>query len=432
MTSVARGPVRAPPAGTREPDGTGHPALRGLPAVWLRANCPCGDCRDPGSGQRLVTITDLPATVTVTEVRASDTAVEVVFGPDGHRAVFAAAWLAQYGDQAGEDGAEQHGTAHDDDRTEDAKRLWAAADLGGELPQGWWPRYLADPAHRLSCLSAVLTLGVVVLHDVPCEPGAVLAVARSLGYVRETNYGRLFDVRAERTPANLAFTRLPIAPHTDNPYRDPVPTVQLLHCLQGAPGGGASTFTDGFWAAAALRGQDPAAFACLTTTPVTFAYADADAVLRATGPMIGLDPRGRIRQIRFNGRSLTPVRLPTAQAREFCAAYRAFAELAASPEAMVTAMLAPGDCVIIDNTRVLHGRAGFTDGVGAHRAGTGRRHLQGCYADLDGLASAVAVLARGLDGTSGQDGPPDQDGLPGQDGPSGQDHHPGRDGRAGS
>ena len=84
----------------------------------------------------------------------------------------------------------------------------------------------------------MLTHGLVLLHDVPREPGAVLAVARSLGYVRETNYGRLFDVRAGPAAANLAFTRLPIAPHTDNPYRDPVPTVQLLHCLNAAAGGG--------------------------------------------------------------------------------------------------------------------------------------------------------------------------------------------------
>ena len=225
--------------------------------------------------------------------------------------------------------------------------------------------------------------------------------------MRETNYGRLFDVRAEPAAANLAFTRLPIAPHTDNPYRDPVPTVQLLHCLHAAAdGGGDSTFTDGFRTAAVLREQDPTAFTCLTTTPVTFAYADATAALRATGPMIGLDPRGRIRQIRFNGRSLAPVRLPAAQARAFYAAYRAFAGLVADPDAMATARLAPGDCVIIDNTRVLHGRAGFTDGTGAHHEGahppsTGRRHLQGCYADLDGLASTVAVLARGQAGQAG-------------------------------
>jgi gamma-butyrobetaine dioxygenase len=396
LTTLARGPMGAQvPA--EEPDGDGHPALRGLPAVWLRANCPCGGCRDPRSGQRLLTITGLPADVTVTCVRASAAAVEVVFGPDGHRAIFDPRWLARYGDQAGEADATPGG--QDDDRAEDAKRLWVAADLGGEPPQGWWPRYLADPVHRSSCLSAVLAQGLVVLHDVPCEPGAVLAVARSLGYVRETNYGRLFEVRSEPTPANLAFTRLPIAPHTDNPYRDPVPTVQLLHCLRGAAGGGGSTFADGFRAAAALRSQNPAAFACLSTTPVTFAYTDEATELRATGPMIGLDPHGRIRQIRFNERSLTPVRLPAAQARAFYAAYRAFAELISTPDATVTAMLSPGDCVIIDNTRILHGRADFTD-----RRGGGRRHLQGCYADLDGLASAVAVMARGHDGQPGHTG----------------------------
>jgi gamma-butyrobetaine dioxygenase len=233
--------------------------------------------------------------------------------------------------------------------------------------------------------------------------------------VRETNYGRLFDVRAEPAAANLAFTRLPIAPHTDNPYRDPVPTVQLLHCLHAAAGGGDSTFTDGFRAAAVLREQDPAAFTCLATTPVTFAYADAATVLRATGPMIGLDPRGRIRQIRLNGRSLAPVRLPAAQARAFYAAYRAFAELAAGPEAMVTSRLASGDCVIFDNTRILHGRTAFADGGG----NTGRRHLQGCYADLDGLASAAAVLARG------QPGQPGQPGRAGRDGPAGRDEQAG-------
>jgi gamma-butyrobetaine dioxygenase len=412
LTTLARGPDGAQvPAGTREPDGTGHPALRGLPAVWLRANCPCGACCDPGSGQRLVALTDLPPDVTVAGVRASGAVVEVVFGPDGHRAVLDQRWLARYGEPdvpRARAGAAPGG--QDDGRTEDAKRLWAAADLGGEPPQGWWPRYLADPVHRRSCLSAVLAQGLVVLHDVPCEPGAVLAVARSLGYVRETNYGRLFEVRAEPAPANLAFTRRPIAPHTDNPYRDPVPTIQLLHSLRGAAGGGESTFADGFQAAAVLRSQDPAAFACLTTTPVTFAYSDEVTELCATGPMIGLDPRGRIRQIRFNDRSLTPVRLPTEQARAFYAACRAFAERISSQEATVTAMLSPGDCVIVDNTRVLHGRAGFTD-----RRGGGHRHLQGCYADLDGLASAVAVMARGHDGH-----------------PSGQPGHSGRTGRAGS
>ena len=78
----------------------------------------------------------------------------------------------------------------------------------------------------------MLRWGFVLLHDVPAEPGLVLEVAASFGFVRETNYGRLFDVRVEPRPGNLAFTSRRILPHTDNPYRDPAPTVQLLHCLR--------------------------------------------------------------------------------------------------------------------------------------------------------------------------------------------------------
>ena len=84
----------------------------------------------------------------------------------------------------------------------------------------------------------------------PPNPGMVLTVARSFAYVRTTNYGDLFDVRVEARPVNLAFTGQAIAPHTDNPYRDPVPGIQLLHCLQSSPGGGDNTFIDGFAAAA--------------------------------------------------------------------------------------------------------------------------------------------------------------------------------------
>ena len=220
--------------------------------------------------------------------------VRVTFEPDGHQAVFARSWLAA---AVADEPA---------DRTEDAKRLWLAADFSGGLPEGRWERYLAEPGHRAACLASLLTGGFVLLRDVPSVPGTVLEVAGSMGYVRETNYGRLFDVRATADPANLAFSARAIAPHTDNPYRDPVPTVQLLDCLASAAEGGDSALVDGFAAASLLRAEDPAAFAVLAGSPVTFAYRDASAELRATMPMIGVDPRGRITQVRFNNRSMQP------------------------------------------------------------------------------------------------------------------------------
>jgi len=222
---------------------------------------------------------------------------------------------------------------------------------------------------------------------VPAEPGTVLEVAASFGFVRETNYGRLFDVRVEPRPGNLAYTSRRILPHTDNPYRDPAPTVQLLHCLRAAGAGGETGLVDGFAAARELRATDRETFDLIARTPVPFGYRNKNTELRASQPLIQLSPHGRVCGVRFNNRSARPLRLPYAELTAFYAAYRRWAELLARPERQLNLRLAPGDCLIFDNTRVLHGRTAFS--------ATGGRHLQGCYADLDGLASSLAVLARG-------------------------------------
>jgi gamma-butyrobetaine dioxygenase len=435
----------------------------GFPALWLRHNCPCPECLDPVTGQRLIEVSAIPDECGVTVETETAASVTVVFAPDGHRAVFSRAWLADRALPAGRAAtparspwlaglagvperstppgprtADEHEVGRDaltgqdaDPRTEDGKRLWRAADLaaapassapapvappaggtaapGGRpgsvpFPVADWDNYLVDDAMRAVCLDAVARLGFALLRGVPVTPGTVLRVAGTFGFVRETNYGKLFDVRVVADPANLAFTSREIPPHTDNPYRDPVPTLQLLHCLRDASLGGDTGLVDGFAAAAALRREDPASFAVLTATPWPFAYADKETELHARAPLIALTPDGRITAVRLNNRSMGPLRLPYEQAEAAYAAYRAWAALLGCPEFLLTMRLAPGDCLVFDNTRVLHARTAFAapgdatgDGAqeGAPGGGTTReRHLQGCYADIDGLLSTLAVLRR--------------------------------------
>lgn len=353
------------------------------PAIWLRDNCSCEECRHPGNGQKLFNIGDLAEGIRVDEVHEDDGMVHVRFAPDGHTAVFDGDWLRSWLPDASE--------APEDPRVDDAKQLWNATTIG-QVSQADWADYQRDPSTKAAALDAVLRTGLVVLRGVETTPRRVLDVAASFGFVRDTNYGDLFDVRIEANPVNLAFTGLPITPHTDNPYRDPVPTLQLLHCLQNAARGGDSGFVDGFHAAAVLRDEDQEAFDVLSRTEVTYRFASADAELSATRPMIGLDPYGRVREIRFNNRSMQPVRLRPADAERFYDAYRAFAEVLNRPDQQVIMRMQPGDCVIFDNTRLLHARSAF-EGCPAEGAG-GERHLQGCYADLDGLESTLAVLRR--------------------------------------
>jgi gamma-butyrobetaine dioxygenase len=350
-----------------------------------------------------------------------DDSVEVTFVPDGHRSAFSRAWLAEWAVDA-------DGGADADPRTEDGKVLWRAAPPGAmpvadvssqgpalaeltSVPTADWAAYLADDAVRLSLLDAVARYGAALLRHVPAVPGTVTSVAETFGYVRETNYGRIFDVRVVADPANLAFTSRAIAPHTDNPYRDPVPTLQLLHCLRDAPVGGDTVLVDGFAAATALRDEDPVSFGVLTSTPIPFAYVDKATSLAACQPLIAVTPRGRVTGVRLNNRSMQPLRLPYPETEAVYAAYRAWTATVGRPEFALGLRLAPGDCLIFDNTRILHARTAFTappppspasteppasgaaPGPGA-APGVGERHLQGCYADLDGLLSTLAVLRR--------------------------------------
>jgi gamma-butyrobetaine dioxygenase len=392
----------------KPPERAGHPVnaephlagvdrgLFGLPAIWLRVNCPCSMCRDPRTDERLVTITDLPQEVWVTSARQAGDRVEVEFGPDKHRSVFDVAWLRQFaveshdvgarGERFPDGSAEASALGAEDERTEDAKRLWSGEDIATAFPRGSWPLFQAEAAHKQACLSAVLRDGFVVLGDVPREPGAVLAVAESVGFVRQTSVGPVVDVQIGSLPPVQAFTTRPLTPRTHQPFRDPLPTLEIVHCLEDAAEGGESILVDGFHAAAALRDKDRAAFTVLASSEVTFAYSGARSEFRATKPVIGVDPRGRIREIRLDTSYMLPLRMPPTEIVGFYAAYRAFSEVLGWPGQPLTFMLNPGDCLIFDNTRILNGRTGFL--------GTGRRHMQVCWTDLDGLASTLAMMRR--------------------------------------
>ena len=89
----------------------------------------------------------------------------------------------------------------------------------------------------------------------------------------------------EPNPTNLAYTGLGLPPHTDNPYREPVPTLQLLYCLENSATGGESQVIDGFAAALALKDEAPEDFEILTKTPVPFVFeGQAGVRLRAQRP----------------------------------------------------------------------------------------------------------------------------------------------------
>ena len=334
-------------------------------ATWLRDNAQTPDARNPANGQRLVDVSDVPEKTAFQDAVVSGSgALEVTFAPDGYRSVYTPDWLRSF---------------LEDRRHAPSKTLWDASHA--ILDRSFedvteQPRALAD------WLGAVAKDGIALLRGVPAESEAVFRVADLFGYVRETNYGKLFDVRSVADPTNLAFTSQGLMVHTDNPYRNPVPGLQLLHCLQSDAEGGMSVFVDGFKAADRLRQEHAGAFEILSSVWVPFRFYDGEADLQSRTPIICVDDGGTPTAIRYNNRSVAPID-PGPDVEAFYDAYRKFSALLQDPAGEVTVQLGPGDCIVFDNERVLHGRKAFKQAS---------RWLQGCYADKDSLLSKLRIL----------------------------------------
>lgn len=337
--------------------------------LWLRDNCRCGHCLHP-SGQRLHETWQLDPGIRPRRVQSDDTALHILW-EDGHESRYAAEFLAR--------------CAYDR-RTFDrpVPRLWSS-DLDTSGVTFGYAQVAADKRARLAWLQAVRDHGFAFLTGVPTEPGTILQVIDLFGFVRETNYGRVFEVISEPQPVNLAYTPMPLSLHTDNPYRDPVPTLQLLHCLKAAEAGGVTALADGFRAAELLREDDPDAFRLLATVPVNFRFRGEQVDLQHRDTMIGLDSGGGIRSIRVNNRSAAPVDVPFEHMEDFYRAYQRFMSLLQEGGCKITFRMQAGDLVLLDNQRVLHGR---------EEQALGERHLQGAYADRDNLLSVLRVLER--------------------------------------
>ncbi len=344
-------------------------------AIWLRDNALDPETRAPGNGQRLITIGDIPSNISVSAAEIQNGDLSVTFQPENKSVMFPADWLADH--------VYDREQAQDVGRTASGVTTW---ERGISAPSGDWERVHTDPEAKRSWLAAVAEYGFAKLTGGPTEPESLLKVADLFGYVRQTNYGPYFEVRTEVNPTNLAYTGLGLQAHTDNPYRDPVPTLQILYCLENSAEGGDSIVVDGFRAVERLRDQNPEGFALLAGYPARFEYKGSDGVcLRSRRPMIELSPDGELIGIRFNNRSSAPfVDVPFDKMEAYYAAYRQLGEIIDDPAMGVSFKLEPGESFIVDNTRVMHARLGYS--------GAGSRWLQGCYADKDGLLSTLAAM----------------------------------------
>ena len=229
--------------------------------------------------------------------------------------------------------------------------------------------------------------GFVVISNVPTNNNFIVKFANSIGSVRRTNFGEYFDVKSKPDPNDLAYTSLHLAPHTDNPYRNPVPCIQLLHCIENEVSGGFSTLVDGYTVTEDLKNENPDFYKILTEVKVKFKFIDKEVVLEDWSELIKLNDDKTFKQVRFSPRLDYVPMLDKEKLDLYYKARKKLSEMYNSDKYRVEFKLTPKDLLMMDNHRLLHGRT-------AYETKEGKRFLQGCYIDYDSTEGKLRHLKR--------------------------------------
>jgi trimethyllysine dioxygenase len=232
-------------------------------------------------------------------------------------------------------------------------------------------------------LGDIARYGVAMVSDAPSDMTAVEALAKRIGYIRHTVFGGSWTLSSEVVAhADSAYGAATLEPHTDGCYSHDGPGMQMFVCAERTGDGGESVLVDGFAAAEHLRHSEPDAFEILSSVQVPGHYIEDGVHIAAKRPTIRLDEGGELLQVTFNNYDRSPFVLPAREMRDWYDAYRALHERVSDRESWWMHRLEPGDGLIFDNWRCLHGRMAYS----------GIRVFNGGYLNHEDLESALRLV----------------------------------------
>ena len=232
-----------------------------------------------------------------------------------------------------------------------------------------------------SLLSKLHSFGFAVIKDCKKNMSSVEFLAKKIGYVRNSIFGGLWSFESNADMADSAYTNEELRPHTDSTYSNDAPGLQLLLCCEYDAKGGDSIMVDGLKIAETIKSKNQNLYDVLTKIDVPGNYTGDGVILEAKRPIIKLDDNNHINQISFNNYDRAPFRLDPELTKIFYEAISLFDNLANSKQYQWRHILKPGELLIFNNWRVLHGRGSFN----------GKRKMKGCYINKEDFDSSCKI-----------------------------------------
>ena len=367
--------------------------------VLLRDSCTCASCVDPFSKQKNFQTTDIPENIEAIAVETNtDGSIQLHWMNDipGWKRSHVTTLSADF-----EKRISSPETALQAHYNLKKRIYWDKTKITKAFRYFTYEDYMKNDNALFSLLRMLNIYGLVILRGVPDTEIAVADIANRIGTIRDTFYGRTWDVKSKPKAKNVAYTAQYLGLHMDLLYMTTPPGFQFLHCLKNSCKGGSSLFSDSWKAAAKdLSSEDRE---ILTQFEIPYHYENAGEHYYFRHPVIEMglesgskrDPKDAagIRQVNYSppfqdmhhprGHDIVE---NTQLFGKAMGALRKFATAVESEENLFEYRLQEGECVIFNNRRVLHGRRQFD-------ASGGERWLKGTYIDTDVLMSRFRVLS---------------------------------------
>ena len=350
---------------------TDHTVTR-YPWIWLRDHAHDDETLHPVTQQRQLFTAEVDADLVATDVALNEDSIDLAWSDLSPNSVLPVTFLAKYRTPT---------VARPTSR--DGITLWNGAIIRAHVPMVPYGAIMGSDDGVREWLAKTDEFGFCLAVGTPASFEATEALLRRIGYVRETIFGGMWEFTADLTKADTAYTNLELRPHTDGTYSHDAPGVQMLHCLQFDGTGGDSTMVDAFAIAKHMAAEMPEHFATLSTVAVPGQYIGDGSHLMAARPIFRHDHAGHLVQVSFNNYDRAPFLLPELEMIAFYDALRAFDTLANDQSLQWRHVLAPGEALLFDNWRVMHGRAAFT----------GLRRMCGGYVNREDVESRLRQLA---------------------------------------
>ncbi len=334
---------------------------------WLRDYCLCPACRDRGSSQRIFDLSELSSDLPKPKpLSVKEEVGNVIIDWDerpAHQSIFPISWLL---------GRANHFNLPIFDQQVKQKQLWDRDWLEEHPPQ----RHNIHNSSKQVWMDELMHRGFTILSDI--QPDGFVPFLNSLGRLYRTEYGETITIKHMPNYRDFSYDghrHLPL--HTDFRYMSAHRWLICLYFVENSTQGGESVILDGFRLAEDYRRKYPHYFESLVETPAIFRYFDPEHeyLFEQETPTLKLNRYNQVSDF-YIGHHSCDRDIPFARIDAFYEAYYEFYRAIKSSQYRYTFRLESGQCALLQNFRIPHGRLPFDPN-------SGNRHLEVGHVDWD-------------------------------------------------